>query len=549
MRFSVLANPIYREVLKIAKNFQNLMDKSSLYTVCQNAFATLGQIKYLALPGTYPDRGKPCIRAPDDLLCESSPVLLPYDAFIALLFHAILSPLTAVHAMLYKRDSRAAFGWIALCFLLPLGGPVLYLFFGLNRARGRAQRLGLGGISMGYERGRVLEQIHPMPNSVRGEYLNLARIGQALSRHPLAAGNGVEAMINGEKVYPAMLEAIEQADSHVLLTTYILDGDSTGKRFCEALRRAMVRGVDIRVLIDGIGEWYSFPRATRSLGRAGIPFARFLPPRFLPPSLSLNVRNHQKILVVDDQVGFTGGMNLSDRHLVEDPNNRSPAADLHFRLTGPVVGQLREEFLRLWRFATQSRDIPPSIEITTDGPFMCRTLTDGPDEDLDRLNMLLGAAIAEARHSVRIMTPYFLPPRELIGAIQAATVRGVEVVVVLPGKNNLPYMHWATRNMLWEILLRGVKVHYQPLPFNHAKLFIVDGYYTLIGSANWDPRSLRLNFELQVEVYGEDFAAPLIEYIDRAARSGREVTLEEVDGRRLPARLRDSFCWLFSPYL
>ncbi len=476
-------------------------------------------------------------------------ILLPYDAVIALIFHAILAPLTAVHALLYKRDSRAAFGWIALCFLLPLGGPVLYVFFGLNRARGRAQRLGLGGISMGYERGRMLEQIHPMPDSVRGEYVKLARIGQALSRHPLTAGNGVEALVNGEQVYPAMVDAIEQAESHVLLTTYIFDSDSTGKRFCEALQRAKSRGVAIRVLIDGIGEWYSFPRATRTLRRAGIPIARFLPPRLLPPSLSLNMRNHQKILVVDDRVGFTGGMNLSDRHLVEDPDNRSPTADLHFRLTGPVVAQLREEFLRMWQFTTHSRDVPSLTEIAPGGPFMCRTLTDGPDEDLDRLNMLLGAAIAEARHSVRIMTPYFLPPRELIGAIQAATVRGVEVVVVLPGKNNLPYMHWATRNMLWEILYRGVKVYYQPPPFNHAKLFIVDGYYTLIGSANWDPRSLRLNFELQVEVYGEDFAAPLINSIDQAATAGREVTLEEVDGRGLPTRLRDSFCWLFSPYL
>ncbi len=431
-----------------------------------------------------------------------------------------------------------------MCFLVPLCGPVFYLFFGLNRARVRAQRMGLEGYKIGSECDRVLEKIQPIQN-----YLKLARVGQALSRHPLTAGNGVEALVNGEKVYPAMLDAIELAESHILLTTYIFDHDRTGKRFCEALKRASARGVDIRVLIDGIGEWYSFPRTTRSLRRAGIPFARFLPPRVLPPSLSLNMRNHQKILVVDDRVGFTGGMNLSDRHLVDDPNNRSPTADLHFRLTGPVVVQLREEFLRLWRFATQNGDVPPFHETAPDGPFMCRTITDGPDEDLDRLNMLLGAAIAEAHHSVRIMTPYFLPPRELIGAIQAATVRGVEVVVVLPAKNNLPYMHWATRNMLWEILLRGVKVYYQPPPFNHSKLFIVDGYYTLIGSANWDPRSLRLNFELQVEVYGEDFAAPLIQYIDRSARSGREVTLEEVDGRRLPARLRDSICWLFSPYL
>jgi cardiolipin synthase A/B len=194
-------------------------------------------------------------------------------------------------------------------------------------------------------------------------------------------------------------------------------------------------------------------------------------------------------------------------------------------------------------------EAPPRLPSPQVGSLMCRTVTDGPDEDLDRLTMLLTAAIAEARQSIRIMTPYFLPPRELIGAIQAAAVRGVRVTVALPEKNNLPYVHWATRNMLWEILIRGVRVVYQPPPFNHAKLFIVDGHYSLVGSANWDPRSLRLNFELQVEVYGREFATGLIDYFDQAVGAGREVTLKEVDGRGLPARLRDSFCWLFAPYL
>ena len=472
-----------------------------------------------------------------------------FQTLLILLFHAVLAPATALHALLYKRDPRAAFGWIAVCVLAPVAGPVIYLFFGLNRARGRAQRLGLGDLQIGYERGSSIERSHPLPRQIRDEYRDLARIGQALSRHPLVCNNDVKALINGEKAYPAMLAAIEQARSHILLTTYILDSDRTGSEFREALVAAARRGVDVRVMIDGFGEWYSIPRASRALRCAGIRVARFLPPRLLPPSLSVNMRNHHKILVVDDKVGFTGGMNVSDRHLVDDPGNRNRTKDMHFRLEGPVVLQLRREFLRIWEFSTGATDEPPRGQPTTNGDLTCRTITDGPDEDLDRLNMLLTAAIAEAKQTVRIMTPYFLPSRELIGAIQAAAVRGVKVQIVLPEVNNLPYIHWATRNMLWEILMRGVKVHYQRAPFNHAKLFVVDGYYSLIGSTNWDPRSLRLNFELQVEVYGEDFAAELIDYIDRAAHAGREITLEEVDGRSLPTRFRDSLCWLFSPYL
>ncbi len=474
---------------------------------------------------------------------------MPYETLIALLFHAILAPATAIHAMLYKRDSRAAFGWIAVCLLFPLAGPVIYLFFGLNRTRDRARRLWLEQLTIGQERGQAIEQPPPLPVSVRSGYRNLAGIGQELSRHGLVEGNAVDALVNGEAAYPAMLDAIRRAKKHVLLTTYILDNDRTGRSFIDALASAGQRGVDVRVLIDGCGDWYSFPRASGVLRRAGIRVARFLPPRLLPPSLSLNMRNHHKILIIDDVIGFTGGMNIGDRHLVAETSNRNPTADLHFRLCGPMVAQMREEFFRMWRFTTGQHDEPPRLASRRRGTFACRTITDGPDEDLDRLTMLLTAAISEARQSIRIMTPYFLPPRELIGALQSAAIRGVDVTVVLPEKNNLPYVHWATCNMLWELLFRGVNVHYQPPPFNHAKLFMVDGYYSLIGSTNWDPRSLRLNFELQVEVYGEEFAATLIEYFDLARDSGREVTLDEVDSRGFAVRFRDALCWLFSPYL
>ena len=471
------------------------------------------------------------------------------ETLIALLFHAVLAPATALHALLYKRDPRAAFGWIAVCVLFPLAGPLIYLFFGLNRARGRAQRLGLSNFRIGYERGRQLEQTHPLPDEIQPSYRELARIGQALSRHPMVGGNLVSPLINGEQAYPAMLEAIASAQRLVLLTTYILDNDETGQAFCRALAAAAGRGVEVLVLIDGIGDFYSWPRSSRVLHRAGVRVSRFLPPRLLPPSFAINMRNHHKILLVDDCVAFTGGMNIGDRHLVDSARPRRATADLQFRLQGPVVSQLRAEFFRLWHLATGSSDEPPASRCEAAGGLLCRTITDGPDEDLDRLTMLLTAAIAEARSSVRIMTPYFLPPRELIGAIQAAAVRGVDVLVVLPERNNLPYIHWATRNMLWEILFRGARVCYQPPPFHHGKLFVVDGYYTLIGSTNWDPRSLRLNFELQVEIYGRDFARPLIEHIDQAAAAGRPVSLEEVDGRPLPERLRDAMCWLFSPYL
>lgn len=490
-----------------------------------------------------------CVAAKHWSHCRREPQQsMSWETLILLLFHAVLAPATAVHALLNKREPRGAFGWIAVCIVTPLAGPLLYLLFGLNRTRNRAQRFAMPSLASG-KRGTAVAHLHPLPEDLPATFDELARSGLALSRHALLGGHRVEPLFNGEAAYPAMLEAIDGATERICLTTYILDHDETGERFAGALAKAAERGVDVRVLVDGFGELYSFPRASRRLERAGVRVARFLPPRLLPPSLSINMRNHHKILTVDDRVGFTGGMNIGDRHRLEQPGKAQPTADIQFRIYGPAVAQLTAEFLRTWVFATGEAIDHVPVPRDGGGDLCCRTLTDGPDEDLDRLIMLLSAAISSARHSIRIMTPYFLPPRDLIGALQAAAVRGIDVHIVLPGRSNLRFIDWATRNMLWELLFRGVRVSYQPAPFNHGKLFVVDDFYSLIGSTNWDSRSLRLNFELQVEVYGAQLAQHLSQHIDQAAGSGREVTLAEVDGRAAPTHLRDAACWLFSPYL
>lgn len=470
-------------------------------------------------------------------------------SLLAALFHVVISPIAALHALMFKRDSRAAFGWIALCLLLPIAGPVLYTLLGINRIQRRARRLELPGLRIGFERGREHRARPPHTPSLDGAGAGIEPIGARLSAHRLAPGNRVEPLVNGNEAYPAMLEAIDAASRNVYLVTYIFDTDATGTAFIDALARARQRGVDVRVIVDGVGQYYSWPPSLKRLRRAGIRAEAFLPPSLLPPRLSLNLRNHHKILVVDGRTAFTGGMNIGDRHLVGPEPDRNTVADLHFALEGPIADQLEAEFLRTWEFTTGTRDAPEPVTAAEAGTVHCRTLTDGPDEDLDQITQLLGATIAQARSSIRIMTPYFLPPRELVAALQAASLRGVSVTLVLPAENNLPFVHWATRNMLWELLYQGVAVHYQPGPFNHAKLMVVDDCYTLIGSSNWDSRSLRLNFELQVEVFDEDLATRLGRRIADAALRGTAVTLDEVDGRSFPVRARDSLCWLFSPYL
>lgn len=460
--------------------------------------------------------------------------------------------LAAGHALLRKRHARAAFGWIAICLTFPIFGSLLYFLFGINRIHTRARELGSGSARPPASGGAApLDAGSPVVRSseVPPELREVARVSQAVTGAPLLGGNRIETLHDGEGSYPAMLDAIAGARRSVYLATYIFESNRTGYHFVDALARAARRGVEVRVLIDGFGELYARRRMVRVLRRAGVRAARFLPPRLLPPTIHVNLRNHRKILVADGTVAFTGGINVGDRHLAADLENPRRVVDLHFRLEGPVVTSIERVFLDDWAFAAGEL-LDPSAPVTKAvGDAVCRVIVDGPNEDIDKLDTVLVGAVSAARHRVAIMTPYFLPPRELIGALQGAALRGVEVAVILPAENNLPYVHWASRNMHWELLQRGVRIYYQPPPFVHSKLFVVDDHYVQIGSANVDPRSLRLNFELVVEVYDPTFAAAMTEHFDAVRTASREVTLEEVDGRPFLERVRDGVAWLFSPHL
>lgn len=488
-------------------------------------------------------------------------VLIWSEAFprldwVVILFLELLSWTAAVHALLNKREPRAALGWIAVCLMFPPMGPFLYFLFGINRVRTQGRRLGstLTALLRSHvEEDKKRIQQHIPLSMVPETYRPIAGLSDRVTHLPLMGGNRIQPLENGEEAYPAMLAAIDQARQSVFMSTYIMDMDGMGRRFVACLAAAVQRGVDVRVILDGVGEYYSLPHAGWLLKRAGVPFRRFLPPKLLPPSLYINLRNHRKIMTVDSETGFTGGMNIGDRHLAADPSNPSRVKDVHFRISGPVVAQMEQVFLADWNFCNDAAP-PPSREgcdspPCTQGEALCRTVVDGPNEDIDKLAMILVGAAAAARRRIFVMTPYFLPSKDLVGALQTAALRGVDVRILLPAKNNLPYVKWASDNMLWLLLREGVRIFYQPPPFVHSKLFLVDDYYAVIGSANIDPRSLRLNFEMVLEVYDTTLNHDLASRFARAQARSRETSLAEADGRSLPVKVRDSLCWLFMPYL
>jgi cardiolipin synthase len=456
----------------------------------------------------------------------------------------LLAVWTAGHALLNKRDPKAAFGWIALCIILPLGGPIIYLLFGINRVRTRAQR--------DYNTKISREALQTIPDPEGSGFRPLSTVGESLTRKGLSSCDEFRIFENGESLYPAMIDAIDRASDRVLLASYIFDSNNAGRQVIDALVRAKSRSVDVKVILDGLGEWMSLPRIGKLLTQNGINFVRFNPVRLFPPSLNINLRNHRKLMIVDGLLAFTGGQNIGDRHLADIVHNPHRVKDVHFSLRGKIVDELEWAFWHDWYYCIGAHEVHDfrGTNINTAGAeIWSRVILDGPNKDLDKLNHLINGVVSAAKCQILIMTPYFIPTFDLIGALISAHLRGVRITVLLPGHNNIKLAHWASRNSIRQLLLADIDIRYLPAPFEHSKLLLVDDQYSLIGSANIDPRSLRLNYELGVEIFSQQVNDELQRYFNKKALTATRVTLTELDRRPLATKLRDSLAWLFSPYL
>jgi cardiolipin synthase A/B len=458
-----------------------------------------------------------------------------------------------VHAVLYKRETKSVIAWVGLVWLSPLFGALLYFCFGINRLERKAVSLRLRTDWRHPRQATLIDQDLAEQNELIARHPSLSELAQLVERlteHPLFPGNRVQPLCDGDETYPAMLEAIDRAERSVSLASYIFDNDRAGEAFLDRLVQARQRGVEVRVLIDDVGGSYSRPTMLRRLRQAGLNAQAFLPTRVPRLFKYANLRNHRKLLVVDGRVGFTGGTNIREGHwLGLEPE--SPVQCVHFRFEGPVVAHLQEAFGMDWAFAADELLEGEAWfpKLARAGDVWARGVPDGPDEDLDKMPLTILGALTAARRSVHVVTPYFLPDLSILQALSVAALRGVQVHIVLPSRNNIPLVQWATAATLPEILGRGCRVYSSPPPFDHTKLLLIDDLWALVGSTNWDARSLRLNFEFNVECYSAALVSQLHALVDRKIVVSEELTLEQLENRHLAARLRDGTARLLSPYL
>lgn len=462
----------------------------------------------------------------------------------------VLSIAALFHLLTRHRDPRSAAFWVALVVLSPLAGASMYALFGINfvRRRGRRYR---GSIGPAYR-----DPPPTCPLFVHGDPVlaerdcSLAVTLDRISRFHFTSGNELTPLFNGDEAMPAMLEAIHGAQTSVALSSYIFEAHHIGAEFVSALAAAHVRGVQVRVIVDDAGTRYSWPPVTRELARCGVPVRRFMPNRFIMRLITMNLRNHKKLLIVDGRLGFTGGMNIREGNMIsrQPPH---PVRDLHFRVTGPVVAQLQRVFAEDWNFchgeALEEKLWFP--EITPTGQTHALGIVDGPDEDMEVMPTALFAALNAARQRVCILTPYFLPTPILIAALKLCATRGVDVTILTPAQNNIPFVAWAARTLYPELLHAGCRIFESPTPFDHSKILLIDDAWSCIGSTNWDPRSLRLNFEFNIACHDPALATRLLGIFEEKKAESIEITESVLEATTLPERLRNGFARLFIPVL
>lgn len=450
--------------------------------------------------------------------------------------------MVTLHALRNKRNTSACAAWIGVCWIGPFLGTALYLMFGINRVHRRARKM------MDHHSWEGRELLAKYRQVIEGDLAPLAKMLGRLTERPLMRGNSVKVLHDGDNAYPIMIEAIRQANTSIVLCSYIFRADRIGDQFVEALVDAHRRGVQVRVLVDGIGSGYFRCGIERRLRRDGVKCSRFMHSVWPWRMPFINLRNHRKILVVDGRVGFMGGLNIGEENMLR-LRTKLPVADTHFQLRGPIVHQLSVAFAWDWSFTTgeELKGEPYLPEPLPVGDIPMRIVTSGPDADLEKIEYGMLQAITLAKKHVRLMTPYFLPDDRFSAALNLAALRGVVIDVVVPKSSNHAIIDFARDANLRPFLDAGCRVWMADPPFNHSKLMVVDDEWSFVGSTNLDVRSLRLNFEINLEIYDREVARDLSVFMDTHRKN--RLTHHDIDRTPYLIQIRNSALRLFLPYL
>jgi len=478
------------------------------------------------------------------------------------IFHLTAFVLVTFHCLQRRRNASSTLLWIFTAWSFPAIGPLLYLSFGVYRVGDRGYLKFLADEHV-LETRKGTQTIAP-----RAYWHNLTgtpaenEFQRELNRtldalipdHPALSGNLLIPLVNGDEAYPRMLEAIRNAKHHIHLQSFIIGNDTISREFMDALVAKAKEGVQVRLLYDRFGSTLAhfgglFRRARKI---SGFNVAGWTQANPLKRQFQINLRNHRKTLIVDGTLAFFGGVNIHDENLSTHKNG--PIRDYHFETKGPVVQELQYSFLRDWYFISEeslntllTERYFPHAEPA--GTVTVRLINSGPSTLEDVATESFFNSIILAKKQILAVTPYFVPPDDILRALRSAALRGVDVRLVVPKENNHRCAGYASRALYEELLLAGVRIFERQPPFMHAKALIIDGEFSLVGTANLDVRSLTLNYETCLAVYSTEFTDAMKCIIHEDIDSSDEVILANWQKRPACCRLIENLAALMTPML
>ncbi len=476
---------------------------------------------------------------------------------IAIWVNYTLAALVIIGVLLHRREPVAMIAWILAILLMPLAGMLLYWLLGsgrlmrkVHRRRKRVAHL------LDRLRARSAEHVQPIDDQPAGElpptFMAIEQLARRLADMPATGRNDVVLYTDGQSAYGALVDAVRSSKRHVHVELYILGADATGASFREELIACAKRGVECRLLLDAVGCWTLGRAFTQPLLDAGVQVSFFLPIRLFPlgKRWSIHLRNHRKLVIVDGETAFTGSANVGDEYLGRDPG-LSPWFDAQIRVSGPAALFLQEVFAEDWFLATRERlDAPDYFPAPTKpGSSIVQILPTGPDQSVQVLAQILFAAVSAARESIQIVTPYFVPDAPLRMALEHAALRGLKVRLVLPTRSDAPVTLFAARSFYAELVDAGLEIYEYEKGMLHAKAVVVDDQWCLLGSANMDARSFRLNYEISAAVCDPAVVGGLTRLIDGFCEQARRITRRAAHQKTIWRRIAEGAARLLAPLL
>ena len=465
--------------------------------------------------------------------------------------------LSIVVVFFQRRNPKSVWAWLLILYFIPVLGFVFYLLIGADMHKRKMFRTKEieDRLANAIRRQELMIRSQELKQKYPGvtDYSDLVMYHLHTTSAMLTDDNNVEFFVNGEDKFAALKEDMRNAKKSIHIQYYIIKNDELFRSIVEILKDKVKEGVKVRILYDSMGCWKMRKKIWKQLEKEGIQCTEFFPALVGRLHLRINYRNHRKIVVIDDCIGYVGGFNIGKEYIDKDPKF-GHWRDTHMRITGSSVTALEARFILDWNFADRKRllsyeDYMDNLKMKHTGRSPIQIITSGPDSHDEYIRNTYVRMIHKARKSIYIQTPYFIPDESMMTALQIAIHSGVKVNIMIPCKPDHPFVYWATYSYVGELVLEGANCYTYENGFLHAKGIIVDDMVFCYGTANMDIRSFELDFEVNAIVYDEEKAKQMVEFFRQDIEQSRLLTKNKYQSRGLFIRFKEQVSRLLSPLL